>query len=134
MVRKVRYEWAESESFTSGFACGSEKFNNVIFGPIVNLVPNLPRVFVFIVSWLILLFMFLLVYYVLPISIVNSSDGQYVDTGRSIGFAFLFYYIFSAVLIALLNNKGCSSITDQATAYLYDPAPPFPATLIDSAE
>ena len=43
------------------------------------------------------------------------------------------YAILSAIIVASLTGRGCSSLIEQAEAYLFNVEPPIPATLTDSA-
>jgi hypothetical protein len=122
------YEWPEQETFASGFACrflpraGRTKFNNVVFGPVVNLL-DLTRPTVWAVSVGLLLVSYLLIFNVLPIGFWNSNDGQYIDNTTATIFTFVLYFLLSAFLIGFLTNKGCDALEEQANAYLYNPSP-----------
>jgi len=132
------FEWPESEKFASAYACkflprsGNARFQNTFVGPIFNLF-DLTRPFVLLFSWFLFFVMFGLVYYVLPIGITNSTDGQYLAVSRCLLTSFILYYVLSIFLVGILSDRGCASLEEQANAYLYIEPATVPATLQDSA-
>lgn len=81
-----------------------------------------------------MLVIYAIVYYVLPPgSVLNSSDGQYVDAGRCAITTAVSYAVVSAFLVGSLTVTGCQDLEEQAASFLYDEAPPVPPTLTDSA-
>lgn len=136
------YVWPESEDFSSAFACrilprtgktSSAVLQNAFLGPILNLF-GLQKPTAFVFAWALLLAIWALVYYVLPVWTWNSSDGQDRNFSRSVLGAFIVYYIVAFFLIAFLSKSGCNSLIEQAKSYLYDKAPPIPSTLVSSAQ
>jgi hypothetical protein len=95
---------------------------------------DIQRTSVWIFSIAILLGTYYLIDKVVPICFLNSSDGQYIDNTRVIISTIVFYFLLSAIIISTLGERGCSQLEEQAASYLYDPAPPIPSTLVDSAE
>ena len=135
---QAKFEWPEPQSFRSAYACrflpreGQSRFSNVIISPWLNLI-DISRTTVFVFSWLLVLAIFTVIYYVLPAgSTLNSSDGQYVDYGRSILSTAVAYAFLSAFLVGSLTAGGCLDLEKQARSFLYDEAPPVPPTLTDS--
>lgn len=132
------YVWPEEESFASSYACrflpksGNSKFSNVIFGPVYNLF-DFQRTTVWLFSIGLLLAIWYLLENVVPICFLNSTDGQYIDKTQVYVFTFVLYFVISACLISTLGTQGCQQLEEQAKSYLYDVAPPIPATLVDSA-
>jgi len=113
-----------NRSFTSAFACKVVprnelgKYFNVIVTPIWNLFPLLPNLAPFVLSAGLLVGIFYLLYEVVPISVVNSSDGQYVDLTTCLVFAFLIYYVLAMLLVALFQREGCEELRETARKYL----------------
>jgi hypothetical protein len=132
------FEWPESEKFASAYACrflprsGNSRFQNTFVGPIFNLF-DLTRPFVLLFSWFLFFVLFGLVYYVLPIGLINSTDGQYLAVSRCLLSSFILYYILSIFLVGILSDRGCQSLEEQANAYLYIEPATVPSTLQDSA-
>lgn len=132
------YEWPEKPSFASSYACrflprnGRSQFNNVLLSPIFNLF-DVQRTTVWAFSVALLIGTWYLLDRIVPICFLNSVDGQYVDSTRVIISTIILYFVLSAFLISMLGERGCSQLEEQARSYLYDRAPPIPATLVDSA-
>ena len=111
-------------SFTSAYACKVVprnelgKYFNVIVTPIWNLFPLLPNLVPFVLSAGLLIGIFYLLYEFVPISVVNSSDGQYVDLTTCLVFAFLIYYLISMLVVAFLQKEGCEELRESARKYL----------------
>lgn len=76
---------------------------------------------------------FAIVRYVLPIGPLNSTDGTDYDNQRTAAGALLVYYVVAFVFVASTHRRGCDALEDQASGYLYNPAPPIPSTLTRSA-
>lgn len=136
------YQWPEPESFSSAFACKilprtgkaqSAVLQNAFLDPVLNLF-GFQKPVAFVVSWALLAVVWLLVYYVLPVWVWNSSDGQDRNVSRSFLGAFIVYYIFTFLLVAYLAKGGCTSLMDQAKEFLYGNALPLDRTLIASAQ
>jgi len=113
-----------TRSFSSSYACKVVprdelgKYFNVFVTPLWNLFPLLPNLGPFIFSAGLLVGIFCLLYYGVPISFVNSSDGQYVDFTVCLIYAFLFYYALSVLLVAFLQREGCEGLRVSARKYL----------------
>lgn len=113
-----------NRSFASAYACKVVpknelgKYFNVVVTPIWNLFPLLPNLVPFILSAGLLIGIFFLLYEIVPISIVNSSDGQYVDFTRTLLFSLLIYYAVSMLIVAFLQNEGCEELRETARQYL----------------
>jgi len=131
------YEWPERPSFASSFACrflprnGRSKFSNVVFSPIYNLL-DIQRTTTWVFSLALLFGTWYLIHNIVPICFLNSVDGQYVDPNRVFISTAVVYFLLSAIIISALGDRGCDQLEEQAKAYLYDDAPPVPATLVDS--
>jgi hypothetical protein len=138
MSSSYKYVWPEGPSFSSSYACrflpraGKSKFSNVIFGPILNLF-DIRRSGVWVFSLGLFAIIYVLIYYVLPINFVNSTDGQYINQTRAIVSTIVIYYLLSTFLVSFLTDRGCKDLEEQAKAYLFNEAPPIPATLAASA-
>jgi len=138
-MRRYDYVWPETQSFVSSYACktvplfGSPKPVNTLFAPIWNLAPLPEQATVAVFSWAFLIILYVLIQNVVPISSLNSSDGQYIDSNRVIISTIVLYYVLSALLVSINVTKGCDALIEQAKSYLYDSAPPIPATLQSSA-
>lgn len=132
------YEWPEQQSFVSSYACrflprsGRSKFSNVIFSPIYNLI-DIQRTTVWIFSLALLFGTYYLIHEIVPICFLNSTDGQYIDFTRVVISTIVLYMILSAILISVLGDRACDQLEEQARSFLYDVAPPIPATLVESA-
>ena len=133
-MKTYNYTWPEQESFASSYACrflprrGMAKTQNYLLGPIFNLL-DFSKTSSLVVSWSILLGLWVIIYYVLPIGFWNSEDKQYVNVTRSIIYTILAYFAVSFFLISSLMKKGCAALEDQADAFLYGEAPSLPPTL-----
>jgi hypothetical protein len=85
-------------------------------------------------SWFLFVAFYILLYYAVPISFLNSSDGQYVSGGRTVIFTIVLYYLVSILLIGVLQDQGCKDLEEQANAYLYTQPASIPITLQDTAD
>jgi len=138
----MTYVWPAKETFSSAFACrnlpvygsSSFRFLSGFEEPIYNLFPNFSKISVFVFSWILLVGLFLLVYYVLPIWHWNSVDGQYVDSTRSILVSCILYIIFASFIVSKLSKTGCDILEQQAMQYLYNPSNVLPESLRSSLE
>jgi hypothetical protein len=133
------FEWPEGPKFASSFACrflprsGQSKFANTIISPVWNLF-DISRPFVLFFSWFLFIAFYILLYYAVPISFLNSSDGQYVSGGRTVVVTIVLYYLVSILLIGVLQDQGCKDLEEQASAYLYSTPASIPSTLQDTAD
>jgi O-antigen ligase len=113
-----------SLSFSSAYACkmypknNEGKYINVVVAPVWNLFPLANNILPFLFSISLLVVIYMLLYYSLPIGFWNSTDNQYVDSNRCILTSLITYYVISVVLTAVLHNRGCSDIQEQAREYI----------------
>ena len=133
-----QYVWPEGPTFSSSYACrflprtGTDKFSNVIIGPVLNLF-DIRRTGVWVFSVGLLASIYVIIYFVLPISFINSSDRQYIDQTRCVVSTIIIYTLLSCFLVSFLTDRGCKALEEQAKAYLFNEAPPIPQTLAASA-
>jgi len=118
--------WPFSIPFSSAYACKSQlpygkisRFQNVLFNPITNLLPNFgTSLLVPIVSWALFIGLYFFVRDAAPLCFLNSLDKQYINTSRCILSTFVLYYLVSMIFVSLLFTNGCKQSEELAELYL----------------
>jgi hypothetical protein len=135
----MSFEWPEKKSFVCSYACkslprtGSSKFFSAIAGPVWNLAPLPDQFAVAAFSWAVL---YALYYYIsekMPINVLNSNDGQFVDLSTAMVSSFVIYYIVTFGFIFVSYQKGCELWVEQAKTFLYTAPEVIPSSLSSSA-
>ena len=135
----MSYEWPETKSFVSSFACkslprtGNSRLYSAFVGPVWNLFPIDGQFMVALLSWLTLYGFYYLYSEKMPINKLNSTDGRYVDLAVCWSSAIALYYFLSFVFIYVTYKKGCEAWVEQADTYLYSSPTFLPSTLSSSA-
>jgi len=94
------------------WVCGTSPNSSTLFTyfaqPLINLFNLQFNPFGTIIAWLIVIFWFYILYDVSTPNFLNSQNG-YIDFWTSFGFAILFYFLTSIIIIFLTRSSLCAA-------------------------
>jgi hypothetical protein len=108
-------------------------FTASIVGPIRSLLGMSKHESLFIYAWIVLLIIYLLLYFVVPISFLNSSNG-FRNGWITLVWTLVIFFIMGIVYILWTRESACKSKLIKSSYYVYGRKPAQPTYLSQAVE